>query len=66
MQSFDLGLWSQWSNCLNECGDEVGERVRHRQCNDKTKCGNKKLTESQKCPAQCNTNNCEQILDYVS
>ena len=65
MQIFDLGLWTQWSNCLNECGDEVGTRHRSRFCYDHQKCGTENLTESEPCPAQCNTNTCESAGIFV-
>ena len=65
MQKFYLGLWSPWSNCENECGDEMGTRYRTRVCNDDKKCGNEKLYESETCPAQCNTNTCEFVRIFV-
>ena len=56
-----IGLWTEWSNCYNECGDEAGTRYRSRICNDNQKCGEEKLHESQPCPAQCNENTCKSV-----
>ena len=53
-----LGLWTEWSNCYNDCTKDKmhGFKMRTRVCHYPKECGNAKLMQKQKCPAQCNDN----------
>ena len=56
-----LGLWTEWSNCYNDCSKDKmhGFKMRSRVCHYPKECGQAKLMQKQKCPAQCNENTCK-------